>query len=242
MIHAAKKAAALSAAALICFAGAAAAEEAAFSLHTLGVYRSDLHDFSAEIATFYISGPASGRVIGALNAELAALARRAVKEYEQEVSSAFKDSSRPHGHLAVTLGSAVKTDNDKIFAFDIFRTEAAGSSSENHRFYCFDKKSGSLIELKDLFSPGYDYVGEISGIVKKQMRAANKSEDAHYQIAPEPGGFDAIRPDHNFYINGSGNIVICFDKYEVAPGAFGSPEFEIPYDAGNRSLSKQQLR
>ncbi|MDY3927926.1 MAG: RsiV family protein [Clostridia bacterium] len=37
-----------------------------------------------------------------------------------------------------------------------------------------------------------------------------------------------MKEDQNFYINDSGNIVICFDKYEVAAGAQGCPEFEIP--------------
>ena len=41
-------------------------------------------------------------------------------------------------------------------------------------------------------------------------------------------GFDKIAEDQNFYINDDGNIVICFDKYEVAAGAQGSPEFVIP--------------
>ena len=40
--------------------------------------------------------------------------------------------------------------------------------------------------------------------------------------------FEKISSDQNFYINSDGNVVICFDKYEVAPGAQGSPEFVIP--------------
>ena len=43
-------------------------------------------------------------------------------------------------------------------------------------------------------------------------------------------GFEKIADDQNFYINNEGNIVICFDKYEVAAGAQGSPEFVIPED------------
>ena len=32
------------------------------------------------------------------------------------------------------------------------------------------------------------------------------------------------------YINKSGELVICFDKYEVGPGAMGLVEFTIPKD------------
>ena len=41
-------------------------------------------------------------------------------------------------------------------------------------------------------------------------------------------GFKGIKKDQNFYINEDGNLVICFDKYDVAAGAQGSPEFVIP--------------
>ena len=34
--------------------------------------------------------------------------------------------------------------------------------------------------------------------------------------------FDTISPDHNFYFNDEGKIVIPFDEYEVRPGSTGS--------------------
>ena len=40
--------------------------------------------------------------------------------------------------------------------------------------------------------------------------------------------FTEIDANQKFYINSDGNIVIGFEKYEVAPGAAGNPEFEIP--------------
>ena len=40
--------------------------------------------------------------------------------------------------------------------------------------------------------------------------------------------FEKIKKDQNFYINASGQLVISFQKYEVAPGYMGVPEFVIP--------------
>ncbi|MDD6333654.1 MAG: RsiV family protein, partial [Clostridia bacterium] len=37
-----------------------------------------------------------------------------------------------------------------------------------------------------------------------------------------------IDSEQNFYFADNGNIVIVFEKYEVAPGYMGSCEFEIP--------------
>ena len=42
--------------------------------------------------------------------------------------------------------------------------------------------------------------------------------------------FKSIKRDQGFYINKSGELVICFDKYEVGPGAMGLVEFTIPKD------------
>ena len=37
----------------------------------------------------------------------------------------------------------------------------------------------------------------------------------------------SVSPDHNFYWNKDGDLVIPFDKYEIAPGYMGTPEFTI---------------
>ena len=39
--------------------------------------------------------------------------------------------------------------------------------------------------------------------------------------------FDKIKENQDFYINNDGNLVICFDQYEVAPGYMGTLEFII---------------
>ena len=39
--------------------------------------------------------------------------------------------------------------------------------------------------------------------------------------------FTSIRQDHNFYWNEHNQLVLIFDKYKVAPGFMGTPEFVI---------------
>ena len=39
--------------------------------------------------------------------------------------------------------------------------------------------------------------------------------------------FEGIQEDTPFYLNESGNPVIVFEKYEIAPGSEGQQEFEI---------------
>ena len=42
--------------------------------------------------------------------------------------------------------------------------------------------------------------------------------------------FQSITEQTNFYFNESGELVIAFDEYEVAPGYMGAPEFVIPQE------------
>lgn len=134
-------------------------------------------------------------------------------------------------HMAVQSDYTVRCDNDKVLALDVYLFNASGSSNTIHTFYNIDKQTGNLITLDGLFKNDADYVSVISNYIKTEMKRMNNEEDGIFWIDGESDVFDGfaeIKPDQGFYINDSGNIVICFDKYEVATGAQGCPEFEIP--------------
>ena len=40
-------------------------------------------------------------------------------------------------------------------------------------------------------------------------------------------GFQGITDDQKFYIDGSGNVVISFDEYEIGPGSMGIQNFTV---------------
>ena len=88
-----------------------------------------------------------------------------------------------------------------------------------------------MITLSSLFKDD-SYIDIISDNVKSQMEEEMKSdkykfywvERDNYAIDP----FEKILKEQAFYINSEGKLVISFDKYEVAPGYMGTPEFIIP--------------
>lgn len=47
---------------------------------------------------------------------------------------------------------------------------------------------------------------------------------------PEDMGdeFIGVNENTSFYINTNGNVVISYDKYDIAPGSMGIMDFEIP--------------
>ncbi|MFR6291458.1 MAG: RsiV family protein [Peptococcaceae bacterium] len=81
-------------------------------------------------------------------------------------------------------------------------------------------QTNKLLTLQDIL--GDDYVATASKIIHQQMQT-RMAEDKSITY----DDFGSIRSDIDFYINEAGNPVIVFDKYEVAPGFMGRPEFEI---------------
>ena len=64
----------------------------------------------------------------------------------------------------------------------------------------------------------------------ESIRAQIKAQEADSEVkffTKAEGGFETVTADTPFYINEKGNPVVVFEKYEIAPGALGRPEFEI---------------
>ncbi|RJX37496.1 DUF3298 domain-containing protein [Paenibacillus pinisoli] len=135
--------------------------------------------------------------------------------------------------LGVDAGYTVMTDTDDIFAIARYVVETTGSSSENMKYDTIDKKNQILLTLPLLFKDD-QYIEVISNNIKEQMKERVKADpDKTYWIENEEGDssievFQSIRANQNFYINADNQLVISFDKYEVAPGYMGVQEFVIP--------------
>ncbi|MFJ6209553.1 DUF3298 domain-containing protein [Lysinibacillus sp. NPDC092081] len=147
------------------------------------------------------------------------------------------------GHLGVDSGYDVKTDNDQILSIGRYTVNTVASSSTTMHYDTIDKQNEILITLPMLFK-GDSYIKAISENIKEQMREqAAKDPDKVFWV--KGGGipdnelfdeFNAIKADQQFYISDKGKLVISFDKYEVAPGAMGLLEFEIPTDVLKNDL------
>lgn len=83
--------------------------------------------------------------------------------------------------------------------------------------FTFDNKTGKNYALKDLFKPGSDYVLVLSEMIKKQI--------AQREI-PLLEEFKGIKPNQDFYVADK-ILVIYFQQYELAPYAWGFPDFPI---------------
>lgn len=197
---------------------------------TFGRYENHDDGYDASVTTPKLEGLLDKELEDKLNKQFKENADTIIKAYEDDVRKLKAEFGDETVHMGITSDYDVRTDNDNILAIDVWILNTAGSSSTVHSFYNIDKKTGRLLKLSDMFREGADYVTPISEYIKKEMARMNKEEEAMFFAEDDEFSepFEKIKPEQNFFINDKGNIVICFDKYEVAAGAQGCPEFEIP--------------
>ena len=94
------------------------------------------------------------------------------------------------------------------------------------------------LTLEDLLGP--DYIEKANESIRAAIkeREADSGEEFFSKAA---GGFVTVTADTPFYINEKGNPVVVFEKYEIAPGFMGRPEFEIEREVDKSGLSEDTL-
>lgn len=169
---------------------------------------------------------------------------KSVKEYTDELIAQYEadmKASNGEGNYAMDTSYQVITDTNKVFTLRIDTTIAMGGSNSFSKFYHINKETNETFELKDIFKDGFDYITLISDFIKNQMEeemAKDESITYFYNNKDfSDSNFEAIKADQNFYFNEKGELVIVFDKYEVAPGYMGEVEFTIPQDITRDSMT-----
>lgn len=162
-----------------------------------------------------------------INADIKELTDAVIEQFEKDAEAL------PDSHFGLSIDYETVTNNENWFTLKLILHYAAGSTSTDYQFYHIDKKAGRIVKLSDLFNDEYDYVTDISNEIIRQMNDhMDKDSSKSYWVKREGKEnfyeFENIDPEQNFYFSDNGNIVIVFEKYEVAPGYMGSCEFEIP--------------
>lgn len=194
-------------------------------------YQIKDNGYEASIKVPKIEGLDNKELEYKLNKEFEENGKKLYSQYLEEVKG-LKESNES-SHKSAESWYEVKTDNDNILSLVIYEYEAEGSSNTTRRFYNIDKKNQTALTLEGMFKND-DYINVISENIKQQMAEQMKRDkNKIYWLNDKEarnGNFKSIKKDQGFYINKSGELVICFDKYEVGPGAMGLVEFTIPKD------------
>ena len=176
----------------------------------------------------------AGQVAG-----VAKLSEEGVQEINQDMETTvdelirqFEDTLSEEGYHGLHVSQEVVTDNAQYYTVKLSALETEASGYEHNQFYTIDKQTGNVVALADLFAEGSDYISVISENIKTQMREQMVADEGVIYFLDDEDmpefNFQSITEQTNFYFNESGELVIAFDEYEVAPGYMGAPEFVIP--------------
>lgn len=159
-----------------------------------------------------------------INADVNELTEKLVQRFYEEVELVGNE-----GHGSLYIDYETVTNTDTWFTLKLCVFEAAGSSNTYYKYYHLNKLTGKTVQLGDL-AKSKEFYSVIEEDLKCQMDEAMKNdEDLVYWTHDTPFGDNLVSIDecHNFRFDEEGNIVICFDKYEVSPGFMGTPEFTV---------------
>lgn len=195
---------------------------------TIRNYQYEDDNFSADIEEVRLENVKMEGSIQTINESIEEMTDRLIARFEEQVKQG-------EGHSGIYAGHEVVTDTDTWFTLRINVTEIEASGFQYQYYYHIDKTTGEIASLKDLFKEGADYITPISENIKEQMREQMQADESkvYWVDSKEEMGhqFESVKADQNFYVNQDGQIVICFDEYEVAPGYMGLVEFTVDEEA-----------
>lgn len=167
-----------------------------------------------------------------LNQEIHELCIRYGEEAQQramEYKKAFMETGGTEEEWAahnieINVWYEIKSQTEDYLSFAVMGTESWTSAYSEARYYSIDLKNGKLATLQTLL--GDEYIRKADESIQTAMRERQETEGIEFW-AQDEGGFSGIDENTKFYVNEKGNPVIVFDKYEIAPGAYGAMEFEV---------------
>ncbi len=193
---------------------------------TFRSYQTEEEDLkiSVEIPTIEMISEDMNGLEQSVNEEILALCEQyaqAAKTRAEEYRQAFLDTGGTEEEWAahnieIKVWYEVKSQTDEYLSLAIMGTENWSSAYSETKYYNFDLKEGKLVTLQDILGDEYQQIANES--IQNQMK---ENSEIYWD------DFEGIQEDTPFYLNESGNSVIVFEKYEIAPGSEGQQEFEI---------------
>lgn len=184
-------------------------------------YKDDRHEMDIDVPNIEENiGPSADMI----NKDINELTDILVAQFYKEL-----DISSENGFGSINVSYEVTSNTLRWFTLKLSVNEVTASSNSYFKYYHIDKSSGKIVKLGDLFASS-DYSDILTHEIKRQMKERMEKDDSLiYWVDGSSIGedFASVDYNHNFYWNEDGNLVITFDKYEVAPGYMGWSEFTI---------------
>ncbi|SFR61884.1 DUF3298 and DUF4163 domain-containing protein [Anaeromicropila populeti] len=148
--------------------------------------------------------------------------QRGMQAIDDQLAEGGKEEDLIPFHIMITF--EVKSSNENTLSFVINDTESSITSYTYQTFYNIDLNTHKDITLSN--NLGEDYSKIIVDSIQKQI-AQRIQEHPDWSYTVTETDLKEMVNDMKFYINDVGNVVISFDKGEIAPPPMGIQDFEI---------------
>ena len=164
--------------------------------------------------------------------ELIEIARNDAYEFKEMLES--YDPNYKFEPIHLNIFYEIKSTKNGILSFIITQEQTDNMHANVHvqkLMYNIDINHNKELSLQDLLGENYEQI--INTQIKEKIAQIEENgtgdffEPQDFPYLEHGGWFEGITENQKFYINENGNVVIVFDKYEIAPGYMGMPEFEI---------------
>lgn len=111
-----------------------------------------------------------------------------------------------------------------IVSFMIWKYQTLAGAYNAEYYYNIDLDTGKAVTLKELL--GEDFENQVKTTVEEEIKARMEADqNLVYNL-------DWLRDlkideERSYYVNEFGDIIVVFEKYEIAPGAMGKQEFAV---------------
>lgn len=207
---------------------------AAARILTFRSYERDEGDWkiSVEIPSVEMIAKDTNGLDSALNQEIYDLcsqyadeAVERAREYKKAFMETGGTEEEWEAHdINIHVGYEIKAQTEAYLSFAVQGTENWASAYSETKYYNIDLKDNKMVTLADVL--GHDYARIADESILRQMEDMEEKDGIAFWSKSE-GGFTGVTDKTVFYMNEKENPVIVFDKYEIAPGAYGKLEFEI---------------
>lgn len=207
---------------------------AAARILTFRSYERDEGDWkiSVEIPSVEMIAKDTNGLDSALNQEIYDLcsqyadeAVERAREYKKAFMETGGTEEEWEAHdINIHVGYEIKAQTEAYLSFAVQGTENWSSAYSETKYYNIDLKDNKMVTLADVL--GHDYARIADESILRQMEDMEEEDGIAFWSKSE-GGFTGVTDKTVFYMNEKENPVIVFDKYEIAPGAYGKLEFEI---------------
>lgn len=166
--------------------------------------------------------------------ELIEIARNDAYESKKMLES--YDPNYKFEPIHLNISYEIKSAQNGILSFIITQEQTDNMHANVHvqkLMYNIDLNHNKELSLQDLLGKNYEQI--VNTQIKEKMAQIEKEgtgdffEPEDFPYLEHGGWFEGITENQKFYVNESGNVVIVFDRYEIAPGYMGMPEFEIEF-------------